>query len=92
MLLVPYHRASSLMRRHRFSAAYVTIFLKHGPNAPHTLLDDFIKRMTGFEPVDADQLRWDEATAMNRAEDSFLPLAIVDKHSRAYLLSLFSCA
>ncbi|KAL1674103.1 hypothetical protein EV122DRAFT_221346 [Schizophyllum commune] len=75
-------RASAWLHgRHRFSAAYVTIFLKHGPNAPHTLLDDFIKRMTGFEPVDVDQLRWDEATAMNRAEDSFLPLAIVDKHS-----------
>ncbi|KAL1693190.1 hypothetical protein GGG16DRAFT_49844 [Schizophyllum commune] len=75
-------RASAWLHgRHRFSAAYVTIFLKHGPDAPHTLLDDFIKRMTGFEPVDAEQLRCDEATAMNHAEDSFLPLAIVDKHS-----------
>ena len=40
--------------------------------------------MTGFKPVDAEQLVRDEATTMNHAEDTFLPLAIVNSHSRTY--------
>ncbi|KAI5888994.1 uncharacterized protein SCHCODRAFT_02750631 [Schizophyllum commune H4-8] len=76
------HRASAWLHgRHRFSAAYIAFFLKHGPDAPHTLLDDFIKQMTGFKPVDAEQLVRDETTPLNYAEDCYLPLAIVDKHT-----------
>ncbi|KAI4521436.1 hypothetical protein K525DRAFT_284951 [Schizophyllum commune Loenen D] len=75
-------RASAWLHgRHRFSAAYASFFLEHGPEAPHTLLDDFIGRMTGFKPVDAEQLTRDEATTMNHAEDTFQPLAIVNSHS-----------
>ncbi|KAI5830895.1 hypothetical protein K523DRAFT_351224 [Schizophyllum commune Tattone D] len=71
----------SRVAEHRFSAAYASFFLEHGPEAPHTLLDDFIGRMTGFKPVDAEQLTRDEATTMNHAEDTFQPLAIVNSHS-----------
>ncbi|KAL1719246.1 hypothetical protein EV715DRAFT_290458 [Schizophyllum commune] len=75
-------RASAWLRgRHRFSAAYVSFFLERGLDAPHTLLDDFIKQMTGFKPVDAEQLVRAEATPMNYAEDCFLPLEIVDKRT-----------
>ncbi|KAL1674104.1 hypothetical protein EV122DRAFT_282384 [Schizophyllum commune] len=74
------YRASSRTRRHRFSAAYAS-FLEHGPEAPHTLLDDFIGRMTDFKPGDAEQLVRDEATTMNHAKDTFQPLAIVNSHS-----------
>ncbi|KAL1728080.1 hypothetical protein EV714DRAFT_215855 [Schizophyllum commune] len=75
-------RASAWLHgRHRFSAAYVSFFLERGLDAPHTLLDDFIKQMTGFKPVDAEQLVRTEATPMNYAEDCFLPLEIVDKRT-----------
>ena len=42
--------------------------------------------MTGFKPVDAEQLVRAEATPMNYAEDCFLPLEIVDKRTRKCLL------
>ncbi|KAL1664063.1 hypothetical protein GGF50DRAFT_55623 [Schizophyllum commune] len=67
--------------RHRFSAAYASFYLEHGPYAPHTLLDDFIKRMTGFTPLDGEQFVREEATPMNHAKTSYLPLGTVNKHT-----------
>ncbi|KAI5888991.1 uncharacterized protein SCHCODRAFT_02548417 [Schizophyllum commune H4-8] len=67
--------------RHRFSAAYASFYLEHGPYAPHTLLDDFIKRMTGFTPSDGERFVREEATPMNHAKSSYLPLETVNKHT-----------
>ncbi|KAI5893569.1 uncharacterized protein SCHCODRAFT_02700181 [Schizophyllum commune H4-8] len=75
-------RASAWLHgRHCFSAAFVQFFLDHGPNAPHTLLDHYIARMTGFRPVDSTALVRREKRIADYAERAISPLRAVNKET-----------
>ncbi|KAL1674099.1 hypothetical protein EV122DRAFT_221360 [Schizophyllum commune] len=75
-------RAGAWLRgRHRFSGAFVVLFLENGLDAPHSLLDDFISTMTGFRPSDAQHWIESEATPYDVAHEVFFPLRTLDAYS-----------
>ncbi|KAF9075336.1 hypothetical protein BDP27DRAFT_1212967, partial [Rhodocollybia butyracea] len=41
-----------LRGRHRYTASYLTVLLNNNFESPHTLLGDYIRRITGYNPPD----------------------------------------
>ncbi|KAL1680531.1 hypothetical protein EV122DRAFT_288783 [Schizophyllum commune] len=75
-------RASAWLHgRHRFSAAFVGFFLVYGLTAPHTILNHYIARMTGFRPVDSTALVRREKRIIDHSQFVITPLRTVNEET-----------
>ncbi|KAL1672112.1 hypothetical protein EV122DRAFT_256076 [Schizophyllum commune] len=75
-------RASAWVHgRHRFAGAFITLVLENGLDAPHSLFNNYISTMAGFEPLDAQDLVEQEAIAICAAEIAYNPLDSLNAYS-----------
>ncbi|KAI4526872.1 hypothetical protein K525DRAFT_286686 [Schizophyllum commune Loenen D] len=70
-----------MYNRHRFSAAFVGFFLVYGLTAPHTILNHYIARMTGFRPVDSTALVRREKRIIDHSQFVITPLRTVNEET-----------
>ena len=64
--------------RHRFAGAFIGLALENGLDAPHSLLNNYISTMAGFQPLDAQDLVEQEGAVICAAEIAYHPLNTLD--------------
>ncbi|TRM68365.1 hypothetical protein BD626DRAFT_565208 [Schizophyllum amplum] len=64
-----------LRGRHRLTASFVGLFLRHGLAQPHQLLNDYISNATKYWPNDAEEMVAMEGKRLERAKKILRPIS-----------------